>query len=133
MKKTLAANQFVGFIIIGGIAAFVNFSSRIIYNQWVNYSFSIFLAYVTGMFTAFLLMKTFLFTSSKQKNITSVFFFTMVNLAAVLQTWAISLVLQKHVLIQVGFNVYVNEIAHAIGIMIPVFSSYIGHKHLSFK
>ena len=133
MKKTLAANQFVGFVIMGGIAACVNFVSRIIYNQWVDYSFSIILAYVTGMFTAFLLMKTFLFTSSKQKNVTSVFFFTIVNLAAVLQTWAISLVLQKHVLIQVGITAFVNETAHAIGIMIPVFTSYIGHKYLSFK
>ena len=27
----------------------------------------------------------------------------------------------------------VHEITHAVGVVVPVFSSYLGHKHLSFK
>ena len=133
MKKRTVTKEFTGFIFVGAIAASVNFLSRIIFNLWMNYSFSIILAYVTGMVTAFLLMKTFLFRSSKQGNITSIFFFTLVNVAAVFQTWAISIILQQYFLTQLGFTSHINEIAHFFGVIAPVFSSYIGHKYLSFR
>jgi len=32
-----------------------------------------------------------------------------------------------------GLKVYVPEVAHAIGIAVPVFTSYIGHKRWSFR
>ena len=32
-----------------------------------------------------------------------------------------------------GVRQYVHEVAHAVGVAVPVFTSYLGHKHLSFK
>ena len=37
------------------------------------------------------------------------------------------------VLPSLGVQRFVHEIAHAVGVVVPVFSSYLGHKHLSFK
>jgi putative flippase GtrA len=60
-------------------------------------------------------------------------YFILVNLVAVAQTWAISMLLLHWVLPWLGVNAYAREIAHAVGVVVPVFTSYLGHKHLSFR
>ncbi len=133
MLKLFASKQFVAFVITGGIAALVNFSSRIVYNQFTGFSTAIVLAYISGMITAFILAKCFVFTNSRHSTQKSALFFTLVNIVAVLQTWLISVGLAYYVLPWLGVSHYVKEISHAIGVMVPVFSSYIGHKYLTFR
>lgn len=127
------SRQFLIFVITGGFAAAVNFGSRIVYNQWMGFSPSVLLAYLTGMLTAFVLARVFVFTDSEQSVQRSALWFVLVNLIAVLQTWAISLLLAFYLLPLLGIIHFVPEIAHAVGVVVPVFSSYIGHKHWSFK
>jgi len=131
--RQFITKQFFVFVLTGGIAAIVNFSSRIIYNLWFDFSVAIILAYISGMITAFLLVKIFVFKTSVQKLHHSVFFFTLVNLIAVLQTWAISIGLAYYVLPAMGVTAFTKEIAHACGVVVPVFTSYLGHKHWSFR
>ncbi|CFR02292.1 GtrA-like protein [Yersinia frederiksenii] len=133
MKSFFISRQFLVFLITGGIAAVVNFSSRIIYNIWLDFSWSIILAYITGMITAFILAKIFVFKESKQALHRSILFFILINIAAILQTWLISIILAYYLLPKLGITSYVREIAHAVGILVPVFSSYLGHKHWSFR
>ncbi len=133
MLKLFASKQFVAFVITGGIAALVNFASRIVYNQFTSFSTAIVLAYISGMITAFILAKCFVFTDSRHSTKKSALFFTLVNIVAVLQTWLISVGLAYYVLPWLGVSHYVKEISHAIGVMVPVFSSYIGHKYLTFR
>jgi putative flippase GtrA len=125
--------QFIAFLITGGTAAVVNFGSRFVYNQWVSFSNAVILAYITGMITAFILAKIFVFSESKQSIHHSAFFFCIVNVLAVAQTWCISMLLAYYLLPYAGMTEYVHELAHAIGIVIPVFTSYIGHKRWSFR
>ncbi|MCM2131861.1 GtrA family protein [Larsenimonas rhizosphaerae] len=120
-------------MITGGIAALANFGSRVIYNQWMDFSSAIILAYMTGMVTAFVLAKIFVFRESTRKLHQSVLFFVLVNMVAVLQTWMISMLLFNAVLPWMGIEQYAREIAHGTGVLVPVFTSYLGHKHLSFK
>jgi putative flippase GtrA len=127
-----ASRQFVLFLLTGGTAAAVNFGSRIVYNRWMDYSNAIILAYITGMITAFVLAKLFVFKQSQRKIHHSAMIFTLVNLVAVAQTWAISMALAYYVLPWIGITQFVKEIAHAVGVVIPVFTSYIGHKRWSF-
>lgn len=94
---------------------------------------AIMLAYLTGMVTAFLLAKWFVFKQSKQSFSRSVILFTAVNVLAVMQTWLISMGLALYVLPHMGVKTYLNEIAHALGVVVPVFTSYFGHKHFSFR
>jgi putative flippase GtrA len=121
------------FLLTGGFAAAVNWGSRIVYNIWIPYSVAIVVAYITGMITAFILAKLFVFTKSTQSTARSVFFFTLVNLVAVLQTWVVSVGLAYYVFPRVGLSWHVTDIAHLFGVAIPVFTSYIGHKKFSFK
>lgn len=125
--------QFLVFLLTGGTAAAVNFFSRIIYNQWMGFSAAVIVAYITGMITAFILAKLFVFKNSQQAVHRSAFFFVLVNLVAVLQTWAISMGLAYYLLPSLGVTIFIREIAHAVGVAVPVFTSYIGHKRWSFR
>jgi putative flippase GtrA len=132
MMRSFMSRQFLGFLLTGGLAALVNFGSRILYNQWVDFSSAVVLAYLTGMVTAFILARSFVFTQSGQSVQRSAMFFVMVNGVGVLQTWAISMALY-YLLPIAGVTRWVPEIAHAVGVVVPVFTSYLGHKRFSFK
>lgn len=132
-KQTFVSRDFLMFLLTGGFAAAVNWGSRIVYNIWMPYSAAIVVAYITGMITAFVLAKLFVFTKSTQSTARSVFFFTLVNLVAVLQTWAVSVGLAYYMFPRLGINWHTRDIAHLIGVAVPVFTSYLGHKKWSFK
>ncbi len=133
MIKQFVSRQFLAFLLTGGTAAVVNLASRILYNQWVGFSSAIILAYVTGMITAFILAKLFVFKESKLSTQYSALFFVLVNIVAVIQTWIVTMVLAYYLLPLLGFVSNLREIAHAVGVAIPVFTSYVGHKHWSFR
>jgi putative flippase GtrA len=127
------SKQFLLFLATGGTAALVNFCSRIFYDHWVSFSSAIILAYLTGMVTAFLLARFLVFKQSQHSFSQSALIFTAVNLVAVLQTWFISMGLALYVLPSMGVTHWVAEIAHAVGIVSPAFTSYLGHKYLTFR
>jgi putative flippase GtrA len=127
------SRQFLIFLLTGGTAAAVNFGSRIVYSKWLGFSTSVILAYITGMITAFVLAKLFVFKESQQSVQRAAIFFILVNVVAALQTWLISMGLAYYLLPSLGFTVFVKEIAHATGVVVPVFTSYLGHKHWSFR
>jgi putative flippase GtrA len=133
MIRSFMSRQFFVFLVTGGTAAAVNFGSRIVYNQWLPFSGAVILAYLTGMVTAFVLAKMFVFKESTQSTRRAVLFFTLVNAVAVLQTWLISMGLAFYLLPALGVTQFVKEIAHAVGVVVPVFTSYLGHKRWSFK
>ena len=133
MISAFASKQFLLFLLAGGAAAAINFGSRIIYNQWWSFSASVIAAYLTGMITAFVLAKLFVFTDSQQTVRRSAVFFILINLLAVLQTWGTSMLLLRYGLPALGVGRFAPELAHAAGVVVPVFSSYLGHKRWSFK
>ena len=126
-------NQFNRFLIAGGIAAVVNFISRIFFGQWVGFSYSIVLAYLFGMLTAFLLTRAFVFKKTTRSLGSAALGFTLINILAILQTWLITVFLAQLGLPWIGVISHAEEIGHAVGIMIPVLTSYLGHKHFSFR
>lgn len=133
MIQQFLSKQFLTFLLTGGTAAAVNFGSRVIYNLWMSFSTAVILAYITGMITAFILSKLFVFPDSQQSVHKSAMFFVLVNLVAVLQTFLISMGLAYYVLPKLGVTTLVPEIAHAVGVVVPVFTSYLGHKQWSFR
>jgi len=130
---TRLSRQFMLFLLTGGVAAAVNFFSRMLYQLVMSFASAVVVAYLTGMVTAFILAKKFVFQHAASDTRTSFFYFALVNLLAVLQTWGISLLMAYHVLPWCGIDAFRYEIAHAIGLVIPVLTSFIGHKYLSFR
>jgi putative flippase GtrA len=131
--RRLAAHRFVRFVLAGGTAAVVNFGSRILFNQWMSFSAAVILAYIVGMITAFVLTRTLVFGRGQQSTARSAALFVLVNLIAAAQTWAISIVMADYALPAMGVTHYIHEIAHAFGVIVPVLTSYVGHKRWSFR
>jgi len=125
--------QFLIFLLVGGIATIANLGSRVVYNYWLSFSSAIILSYITGMITTFILAKLFVFRESQQSIYYSVLFFILVNLVGILQMWGVSMGLAYYVLPALGINTFIWEISHVVGVAVPVFTSYIGYKHLSFR
>jgi putative flippase GtrA len=126
-------NQFAFFVIAGGIAALVNFGSRIALSQFFGYAFAIVLAYILGMITAFALNRALVFPEGNERLHKQAGWFVAINILALAQTLAISLLLSAKLLPAIGWHWHPETIAHAVGVAFPIVSSYFGHKHLSFK
>lgn len=130
----LTNHRFLRFLLAGGLAALVNFGSRILLSQFIDYVAAIVCAYLLGMVTAFLLNRAFVFSEASQADPRRQFaWFVLVNVAAVLQTLAISLLFARLLLPAAGIIDQAETIAHAAGVLFPVFTSYLGHKHLTFR
>jgi putative flippase GtrA len=129
----MISRRFAKFLMAGGVAAVANFSSRIVFSHWMAYVSAIVLAYVVGMITAFVLNRLFVFNTATNSLGSQAWWFTLVNIAAVLQTIVISIVLADYVFPALGLKALRETIAHGFGVMIPAITSYIGHKYLSFR
>ena len=125
--------EFFQFLFVGGIAAAINFISRIGLNQYFSYSTSIILAYIIGMVIAFIMFKQYVFAKSGQHYLKEVRGFVIVNIFGIIQVWAISIALAEYFFPYISFTFYSKEIAHFIALGIPAISSYFGHKYFSFK
>lgn len=127
------SGRFVKFLMVSGVAAAANVGSRILFNIWVGYIPAILLAFCVGLSTAFILNRVFVFKETVNPLHHQAFWFTVVNLAAVLQTLAVSLLLARWAFPAMGFHWHDETVAHAFGVAIPVVTSFLGHKHLSFR
>ena len=127
------SRQFITFILTGGFAAAVNFGSRFLYNTFVDFPVAVTLAYLTGMVTAFVLAKVFVFQGASHSTAKSAALFALVNVFAFAQTWIVSMILAYHLLPSLGVHQFDKAIASAVGIAIPVFTSFVAHKYITFR
>ena len=126
--------EFILFFVFSGLAAIVNFGSRIIFSIWLGYAISIVLAYMCGMVTSFIFNKYFVFKKRAIRKTPKQFMiFIIVNILAVTQTLIFSFLFRDVIFPQIDFTFYPEEVAHLIGVGIPVFTSFLGHKYFSFK
>ena len=125
--------QLVKFILAGGTAAAVNFGSRILLSLWLPYEAAIVVAYLIGMLTAFVLNRAFVFTQVENSLRSQASWFIAINLAAVLQTLLISLLLARVLFPAIGMEFHPETLAHAVGVAVPVITSYLGHRRFTFR
>lgn len=125
--------QFLRFLAAGGIAAAANYGSRFAFSLAFSYPVAIVLAYLVGMTVAFLLMRQYVFDAAQGHARHQVPRFVFVNVLAVLQTLAVSLVLARWALPALGVERRAEAIAHLVGVLVPVVTSYVGHKRLTFR
>lgn len=131
--RSNAGRQFLLFVLTGGAAALVNVLSRIGFSLLLRFELAVLAAYAVGMITAYVLARRFVFVRSRQSVRRSFAAFALVNLVAVLQTWLVSIGLRQLLLPVIGVTALVDLIAHGCGVIVPVFTSFLGHKHVSFR
>ena len=124
--------QFRRFLVTGGIAACLNVGSRMLYDRVLPYSAAIVLAYLSGMATAYLLARRYVFTETDRRHWESTFRFAIVNAFGLLQTWLVSIGLGDHVLPGLGITTHAHDLAHLAGVAAPAFTSFVAHKYWTF-
>lgn len=132
LLEQLRANQFARFLLTGGLAAGVNIVTRWLFSHVMSYSLAIVAAYLCGMTTAWLLSRSYVFAPSGRTRRDEYVRFTLVNLVAAAQVWLISVGLADYLFPTVNFTFYPEDVAHIVGVIAPIFTSYVGHKHFSF-
>ena len=125
--------QFLLFVLSGAVAALVNIVSRVGFSQFLRFELAVLAAYGVGMVTAYVLARRFVFAANRQSIRRSFAAFALVNLVAVLQTWLVSIGMRNLLLPLIGATALVDLIAHSCGVIVPVFTSFMGHKHISFR
>ncbi|MGH8289918.1 MAG: GtrA family protein [Steroidobacteraceae bacterium] len=124
--------RFIRFMITGGAAAIVNLVSRWLLNFLISFASAVAVAYLVGMVTAYVLGRLFVFERSGRSVADEFWRFTAVNLFAAAQVWTISVGLGEYVFPASGFRWHPLDVAHLIGVAVPIFTSYLGHRHFSF-
>lgn len=125
--------KFQIFIVSGGIAACVNIASRIALEMFISFESAVFLAYLMGMLTAYLLSKAWVFDLGVQLESKSFIKFSIVNLGSLLIVWIVSTTLYYIIFPVIAFDFYPKLVAHSLGVVSPVYFSYFLHRHFSFN
>lgn len=134
MANLFFSRQFIIFLLTGGLAALINYLSRILLSTaGMDFRYAVVSAYLIGMAVAYLLFRLVVFRHSTTPLSRSLLAFTAVNLLGMLLTYLVSTVLYYHALPALTITWRPAEIAHFIGIAVPAFTSFIGHKYFSFR
>ena len=125
--------QFVLFVLAGGIAALVNIVSRIALNLGDALRDRDHRRLSVRHDGCLLLGRQFVFMPSGRAVHDEYLRFALVNLVALAQVWIISVGLARFIFPAIEFTFHADTVAHVIGVIAPVFTSYLGHKHFSFQ
>jgi putative flippase GtrA len=124
--------QFLGFLAVGGLAAFLHWASRILLSNWLSFSWAVVVAYCVGIIVAFFLNSYFIFPKSIKPKASQARDFIFTNICFFPVVWAAAL-LFNYVLQSLGFVKYTEAIAHAIAVGLPMFATFLIYKFFAFK
>lgn len=127
------SREFLAFAVAGGVAAGVNWVSRIGFSLFAPLEAAVVLAYLVGMTTAYTLNRLFVFSKSGRTVGAEYTRFALVNLVALGQVFIVTVGLAEWVFPAVGFTWRPAEVAHALGVASPIVTSYLGHRHFTFS
>jgi putative flippase GtrA len=136
-KRAGTSNEaalFGRYLLAGGAAAASNYGSRFIFSRWIPFELAVVCAFGVGLLTGFTLMRRFVFDGARKPLRPQVAKYLVVNLIALVQTLVVSSVLARWLLPSLGVDArFVEAVAHAFGVGVPVVTSYFGHRHATFK
>lgn len=129
----MLTKQFLYFILTGGMAAGLNFGSRFLFSQVAPFEIAVVMAFFVGVVSGFLLMRFFVFDGVAKPIVPQVVKYIAVNFFALLQTLFISVLLARWALPSIGIVDHAEALGHLVGVLVPVVTSYFGHKLLTFR
>jgi putative flippase GtrA len=132
MTKHFFTKQFLGFLTVGGLAAFLNWLSRILLSNWLSFSWAVVIAYAVGMSAAFTLNSFFVFPKSEKPRHKQARDFAIVNLSFYPVVWIASITID-HALEAFGMVIYTQAVAHGIAIAIPMLATFLIYKFFAFR
>lgn len=132
MIRNYCSLQFVKFLFVGVTAALLHWLARLALSQVMSFALAVALAYGVGIAVAFELNRRFVFPASQRPMVKQARDFVLVNVAFFPVVWLAAMGFRL-LLAHLGFTFFVNEIAHALAIAIPVFATFIVYKFIAFR
>lgn len=125
--------QIVRFLVLGGLAAAINWIVRFPLSLFMPFPAAVFFAYLIGMSAGFSLYRAFVFPNSTVPVTQQIALFLGVNAAGAVIVLAVSIALLQHVMPAIGWTLLPEAVAHGLGIGIGAVANFVGHKYLSFR
>ena len=126
------SREFITFVVAGAIAAAINWLSNVLLLFVMPLEWSVVVAYLIGMTTAYTLNRIFVFKLSGRHVHEEYVRFAIVNVIALAQVWLVTMGLARLLLPAIGWTFYPAELAHAVGVASPIVTSYLGHRYFTF-
>jgi putative flippase GtrA len=124
--------RFARFVLVGALAAVVNIVSRVLFSYVVRFEIAVILAFPIALTFAFAMSRLFVFEPSVRSVWTQYGRFFLVNLAALVQVWLVSVGLTYWIFPAVGWTFHAELLAHTIAVCSPVLTSYYAHRVFTF-
>ena len=124
--------RFARFLGVGGLAAGTNFASRFAWSLVLPFEAAVICAYATGMALAFVLFRILVFPGSPLPIGVQARNFAIVNAIGATLTFLTATLLVRGVFPAIGFTWHAETIGHALAIVVPVATSWIGHRRFTF-
>ena len=131
--RRLLSSQLALFLLVGGLAAAVQWASRFGFSLFAPYPAAIVLAYVIGMLIAFELNRRFVFPVEGDERKKQFARFALVNVLSFATVWTVSYVLGAVLLPRVMPIDWAEALGHGAGVLSPALASYFLHKHITFR
>jgi putative flippase GtrA len=125
--------EFIRYLLAGLLAAAANFGSRFVFSLWWPFEVAVVAAFAVGLVTGFVLMRHFAFRAAEGPLLQQAWRYGLVNALALVQTVLLSSLLARWLLPALGWPWNVQATAHAVGVAVPVFTSYLGHRLGTFR
>jgi len=124
--------EFIKFLITSGIATVVNILARIGLSLFMPYELAVIVAHIIGMVVAYALARKYVFAQSGHNVRREITGFAIVNVISLTQVWLISVGLYRFLFPSINWTFEPALVAHLIGVGSLAFTSYFGHKYISF-
>jgi putative flippase GtrA len=132
-RATFLSPQFGKFLLVGGLAAFLQWASRFVFDIWMDFSLAVLAAYAVGLSSAYVLNAIFVFPDSQKSRRAEIAWFAGVNLAALPVVWGISMLFGAVLLPHVMGRELAKALGNAVGILSPVAINFLLHKRFTFQ
>jgi putative flippase GtrA len=133
LRSAFFSPQFAKFLLVGGLAASLQWGSRFIFAIWMSYSFAVLAAYAVGLSSAYVLNAVFVFPASGRSRGSEILYFTAVNLAALPLVWGLSMLFGAILFPHVMDQGPAEAAGNAVGILSPVAINFLLHKKFTFR
>lgn len=131
--QALLDNQIIRFLLLGGLAAAINWLARFPLSLVMPLSAAVLVAYMIGMSAGFYLYRVYVFPGSDRPITQQIVVFLLVNLVGAIVVLTLTLALLK---LQSGFALHhtlKEGLAHGLAIGIGAVVNFFGHKLLTFS
>ncbi len=131
--RTFLTPQFGRFLLVGGVAAGLQWTSRFLFSLYMPYAWAIVCAFFVGLFSGYCLNALFVFRGSRGSRIRQISYFSAINVLALPFVWGVSMVLGAWALPRIMPLGLAQSVGNGVGILSPVAFNFVLHRAVTFR